>query len=474
MELHFCHVCGVSVPNATVDSGDARDDSGKVVCAEHRSAQSGSDDTAEGGDLELLFCANCRISVPVTDVRSGRARREYGSLHCAICTKADPGERAARREAVEAEMAADVEADDPVGPLRCTVCAAMVPHSHVVTGKALSEGDKVTCQNCRAAVVRVRASSGSGGGFARSAVMFLLVAGLAAGIGYGVGQMVDGMKSKTEDPLQGRVAMLEKSLDARFADMTARIPADTSGEQREATNRRLDRMTDDLELQLDAIRGELVGVRTELAKADVALEGRLSRLEGRLDEMSERVRDVASRPVPPPERADPPAGGGAEPPVEGGGMEAGGNGPVVPEVNAEVARLAKALLDSGEDSVRFPAANDLGWMGDPAAIPALSSALVNDKHFLVRRACARSLSQLRAWNATPYLIDALEDKEAYVAQQANFALREITTEDFDVTQDQSHAERRRKAKAARKWWEQNKDDPPEGVSLATADLIRDQ
>ena len=461
MELHFCTVCGYSIPNVEVESGAARGADGRLLCTEHRPAAVPSPRAAARDDdeLELLFCANCRVSVPVSDHRSGRARREYGSLLCAVCAKADPGTRAARREAVEAEMAADVEANDPVQARRCAVCSAAVPQSHIVTGKALVSGDSVTCEACRAASVR------TGGGFLRTLVLVVVVAAVAGGVGYVVGPLV--LQKDQVDPvapLQARVTGIE----TQIANLERR-PTDPAAGERRALAAELGKVRaavdEDVRDEIAALRSELAGVRSELAREDARGDQRLARLEAQVDEIMKSLAARANEPRPeppvvvPPDRprdSDPPAESGAEPPA----------------VNPEVVRLCKDLLESPEDGVRFPAANELGRLGDEAAIPALAHALVNDKHFLVRRACARSLNMLKAWLAVPALIAALEDKEAYVAQQANFALRSITGEDFDVTQDQSPSERKRRAKKAGKWWDDNKGSPPEGVSLHSADLIQ--
>ncbi len=481
MELHFCSVCGYSIPNSEVDSGAARGADDKLVCSEHRGSAEGgaskqaaasntavsgksgkSAQTASDDDVELLFCANCRVSIPLPDYRSGRARREYGSLLCGVCVKSDPGTRAARRDAVEAEMAADVEANDPVQTHRCAICSAAVPHSHIVTGKASLNGDRVTCEGCRAA------SIGSGGGFVKTFALVCVVAAVAGTIGYVVGPLMMGQQEDRVAPLQQRIAQLEAKLDTQLAS-----PVDTGADDRVklaeelASVRRL--LDEDLRGDVAALRNEMAGVRREFAREDARSDKRLTRLEGQIDEIVKNLTN-APREAPPQKeiRIDPPP---VEPPVVDEPPMDGGD-PTVPEVDPVVTRLCKDLLESPEDGVRFPAANELGRLKDEAAIPALADALVNDKHFLVRRACARSLNMLKAWYASPALIDALEDKEAYVAQQANFALRSITGQDFQVTQEQSPSERKRRAKKARKWWDANGESPPEGVSLHSAELVR--
>jgi hypothetical protein len=44
-------------------------------------------------------------------------------------------------------------------------------------------------------------------------------------------------------------------------------------------------------------------------------------------------------------------------------------------------------------------------------------------------------------------------------------LQNITGNDFGVTQDTPAGQRKTKASAAEKWWDKNKDHPPDGVSL---------
>jgi HEAT repeat protein len=140
--------------------------------------------------------------------------------------------------------------------------------------------------------------------------------------------------------------------------------------------------------------------------------------------------------------------------------------PTPTAVNPAVAGLCRDLLESSDDGVRFKAATELTVLKDPASIPALVKALGDDKHYFVRRGCARALGMIKAWFAVPALIKALEDHEVYVALMANIQLQNITGVDFGVTQDTPPGQRKTKAAAADKWWEKNKDKPPDGVCLA--------
>ena len=83
-------------------------------------------------------------------------------------------------------------------------------------------------------------------------------------------------------------------------------------------------------------------------------------------------------------------------------------------------------------------------------------ALRKDDDPFVRRACCRSLGELKAFEAIPALVDALSDGEEYVAKQASMVLREMSGQDFGYKQNQPKGERKKVADRARKWWEENK------------------
>ncbi len=470
MELHFCNECGISIPQAEIDSGVAAAPGGRTLCAEHRRGSGGLAATAtavSADEPELLFCANCRVSIPVGDVQSGRARREYGSLLCGVCAKADPGERAARREAVEAEMAADVEGGEAVATRHCSTCAAVVPYSQIVTGKAKLDGDRVVCERCRAS-----APAASGGSRAGTVVLVILLIAACAAAGF----LVTGMVTKQIDD---QAAEHDRDLENLRSDLNkvqlAALARPDDGEQtdklitaaRDLSDRKIAALREEMRSETASLRADLNALRAEHVKESQEVATRIARIEGQLAGLSELVKGLASRPAEAPPRTTPeppPGNGGAKQP------EQNPNPPPVAPPDPEVLRNIKDLQESPDDGVRFAAAQELMKRKDPAAIPALTRALVEDSHFLVRRTCGRSLGLMRAWNAVPALIRALEDKESYVAQQANTALFNVTGQDFGVTQDSSPRDRKTKATAATKWWEKNKDTPPEGVSLHPATM----
>ncbi len=468
MDLHFCSQCGISIPQSEIDAGSAKGANGKFYCSEHRGggvavATGVTPTPAEGAakpadEPELLFCANCQVSIPQSDLHSGRARREFGSLLCAGCSKADAGERAARREAVEAEMASDVRAGDPVVARRCSVCSAAVPYAQIASGKAKVDGARVVCERCHAAASLAPAGSGTGDGWLWN---FIAVFGIAAAgvLGFLGMQTYKSAKDALADGKSSRVEFERRmsDFDARLSD-AAKKAGEPGGVAASDFNR--------VDADLKNVRQEVDGLREAVQNGDVDLKQRVARLEGQVANLSDMVRGLAARspgaPVPPvvvekpPEKTSPPPDkpSAPEPPKKD-----------VPAVSPDVVKYCKDLAESGDDGIRFNAANELGRLKDPASIPALVKALGDDKHYFVRRACAGALSAMKAWNAVPALIKALEDREAYVALRANQALQNVTGNDFGVTQDTPAGQRKTKAAAAEKWWEKNKDHPPDGVCL---------
>jgi hypothetical protein len=477
MDLHFCSRCGISIPQSEIDQGAAAGAGGKYFCSEHRGGSSvavaehpldkvlaGFTSGVPGEDPELLFCANCRVSIPQDDSRSGRAHREFGSLLCAGCSKADPGERAARREAVEAEMAADVDAQDPVVARRCSVCSAAVPYGQIVTGKAKVEGNRVVCERCRAATAAAPGGEAKPSGLSPGLVIAIVVL-VAGGLGYFATQAwIDQKRTADRKASSDDARAVRADIEERFKaydDKVADALKKSSEPDKDAVAAR-----ERADAEVANLRQVISDLRADKAKSDAELAQRATKLEVEVEALKERIRDLASRPTaptpaaPPPEEKRPDAppatapAGPAAPPPKGDTIE------------PAVAKLCKVLLErQDDDGVRFAAARELTTLKDPAAIPSLVKALGDDKHYFVRRGCARALGVIKAWLAVPALIRALEDREVYVALAANIALQNVTGYDAGVTQDTPAGQRKTKAQAADKWWEKNKDHPPDGVSL---------
>ena len=482
MAEQFCGHCGVEIPTSEIASGASIGPAGEHHCSRHRGAavatavrgrgpgagvlsgagagaaaaglDSGRDSSVE--EEQLLFCSNCLVSIPQYDVRSGRARREYGSMLCAPCAKADPGERAARRESVEAEMRADMEEDDPV------VVAAPASRTRSVRHAPVGAGVSA------APVHTIERRGGSASSYLVVAGLFLLVGvGLANALIEPEVTEIPDLTTPRFQALEDRLLGIEERMDTAKLDADRQV-ADTNAEIRSLTKRVRSNQS---ELQL-ASDGALADFRAQISDASMDLSQRMAKSEGTVEQLAQQVNTLLTSTVNrAPEEVRDKSGGGSEGPSDPGGavkppVVKESTPPVAPPVaHPEVDRWVEELLNDDDSGTRFAAASRLGRSGDPRAIPSLARALVSDKNYLVKRACTTALKGLKAWNATPMLVKALEDKEASVAHAANAALLEITGKDFGVDWEQSLGERRRRARDARKWWEKNREKPPEGVSL---------
>lgn len=468
-ELHFCSQCGVSIPLSEVTSGAARaglaaGDS-RVLCGEHRPATAAApaaasaSTAAPSADFQLLFCANCSVSIPIDDERSGRAIREYGSLLCVACSRANPGERDRRRKAVELELADDApRLAPPSAPSPTTTSAAAPATSGPITRETRMPSG-------------VAPSNGGGGTSWGLVVLVVLASGAAGFFGWEYFQARGRQTKSSADASRDSAALsdrVQRALDA-FDQKIERHAED----MREANAQALEDLRKRMSEDLSALRGDLAGVRADLSAADSSLAQRIAKLEGQVGSMQGVLSGMASRqPEPPRDHTDGGGsgnnGGGAPtPPVaEGPAVPPGPDKPTAPDaVDPAVAKLVKDLLESKDAGVRFNAALGLATMKSPAAVGPLAKVCAEDEHVMVRRVAARALGDIRAWRAVPVLVQALEDREVYVAQQANFALQKITNQDFGVTLDSSARDRKTRAVTASKWWDKNKDAPPEGVCL---------
>ncbi|HEU4394178.1 MAG TPA: HEAT repeat domain-containing protein, partial [Planctomycetota bacterium] len=214
-----------------------------------------------------------------------------------------------------------------------------------------------------------------------------------------------------------------------------------------------------------------------------ALVDRVDETNARIDDIEDEIRALrgsaaGGRGLPAAEPAMPSAPAAAEemPPaeVEPDPAPAGGAapGPVAAKAPSDAVKRCVALLKDKEIGVRFAAALELGKIagkrapsGEGAATdtadfdyawPALALSLRKDDDAFVRRACARSLGEIKAWDAFPELAESLLDPEEYVALQASRVLKEMAGQDFGFRQNQAKADRKRVADRAKKWWEENK------------------
>ncbi|MCG3133540.1 MAG: hypothetical protein HMLKMBBP_00718 [Planctomycetes bacterium] len=471
MELYFCAQCGISIPLAQVTSGVALGPGGRHLCSDHRPAKAPAEKSAAekpgekpverpGGaaspsdEPQLLFCANCQISIPLDDERAGRAKREFGSLLCAPCSNADATERGRRKRTVEDALRLE---DTPSSP------TPGVSPSRSASGIVAPAG------------VGVPAPQASPAGNGVLVALLVLAVGATGFFGAEYVRNRRGVAGPTVAQLED----VRRQLGARVESLETELKRRTE-ELRGAQDTAAEAVRQKVEVEIANRKADLAETRSDFAGTDARFEKSITRIEGDLARMREDMERLAARAAeirtegPRPSDAPPGPGPGPVPPANGGAAGPSPEGPPTPPpggpttpapVNPQVAKLVKDLLEDKDAGNRFNAAVELGRILDRASIPALARACLTDEHLMVRRSCARGLGVLKAWNAVPVLIQALEDREAYVAQMANSALQLITQQDFGVTQETSPKDRRTKAQAVARWWAKAKDAPPEGVCL---------
>jgi HEAT repeat protein len=86
-------------------------------------------------------------------------------------------------------------------------------------------------------------------------------------------------------------------------------------------------------------------------------------------------------------------------------------------------------------------------------VEALVKVLRTDRDTFVRRAAARSLGEIGDREAAPALIEAVGDREFFVAVTAYRALTAISGQDFGFQEGLSAAEIEQVIERAKAWWE---------------------
>jgi len=471
-EIVFCERCGVSIPESEV--GRARQASGgRDLCPNclrpPREAE---------GDLRLYFCENCRVSIAVSDVLTGLARPDGAGYLCSVCSRATPAEKVARRTAVERELGAAgalgaSPRPAPPDPIYfCDVCTASIPAVHVATGRALVQAGRTICERCRHRADSARVHEPAGPGAIPLVAATLLAAAMGAG-GWAAWQEWGRADEPAGPTAEGEaLAALRRDLVRDRAAAAAAL-AEASAKS--------DRQIRALEAKAAAAADAAAEARKAAAArggASEALDDRLGEMDGRMDDIEAEIRSLrgeiaGTRGLPQEEAAPMPA---AEDPPPAPAAEAPGVPAVAPAVardpSDEIKRYV-ALLRDREVGVRFAAALELGKRAAkkaPAregaapesadfdyAWPALAQALRKDDDAFVRRACARSLGEIKAWDAFPDLCDALGDAEEFVALQSSRVIKELAGQEFGFRQNQAKTDRKRVSERAKKWWEENKD-----------------
>ena len=375
--------------------------------------------------MKIHFCDLCNESVPQSDLDQGRAFMRKGRVICAKCDQIMSGPSAAGT------------AKDPDTKIDLASKTALAPGAASARTLAGGQAERVR------GPVQYRVEGGGGliAGFL-SAVAVVLVAVVAVMLMDRVESVSTGLDgdlaavqrevSAAEEGLAERIAAMNevslqtaKNLDARFDALLA------DRQQRELDSQaRLDKLSTrigELAERLGSL-SETERSVTDQARSIAALQAGLTSLK--LD-IAQVAADLAARPVVVAEPAAP------EP-----------TGPLwLPLVDD---------LASANSGVRWNAVEDLGHTGDPAVVPHLIPVL-DDEDTFVRMAAARVLGDLGGNSAVGPLIDTLSDPAESVRDAAVSSLRQITGQNFRFDPLGKQADRTKRIRAWRDWWEkQNK------------------
>lgn len=390
--------------------------------------------------MKIFFCDLCNESVPQGDLDEGRAFLRKGRVVCATCDRlmsAQEAEQAQQSGAAggpfDGGAGGTGAAGDPGGGTATLTkpAAATAPAAAIAVQRELMRSD---------------AAQRSGSTGAWLAIVTLVFAAAAFALLVERITALETSMQEEDRALAGDVRQVTEELDATVAgvgsqsrDLELRV-ADRLEEARQHTDglvRELSAELGNARLELTRQSETIARLTTELAEARADgvrrhddTNGRVARAEEDLRYYAQRLSDLemaSLRPI----------AAGAAP-----GEPAG-----APAWQGLIADLASPLAGT-----RWQAVDALGETNDLAVVEHLIPVL-RDPDVFVRMAGARALMKLGAIDATPHLIDALEDPEAAVREAAFVALNELTGRDFKFDPLGSDADRAKRVKAWRDWWE---------------------
>lgn len=372
--------------------------------------------------MKIQFCDVCNESVPVADVDEGRAVLRNGRVVCARC-----------EAAMSASAALGSIAPAPQAAVELIVAPPRVLHPPP-------------------SLVPPAPRTASGAPLAVALAIVALLAALGGGF-----FLFDRLERRTRE-LEDELARVGASIDerARLASSglanEMRAANEGFGEVRGSVGdleRRLDESAKERAAAHDALRAEVEQLSARMVAIDT-VESALERHETELEDLTRlgstlraELDGVSDRMDEPVAAADP----AADP--------AAASAPGAADAPAWVSWLAD--LSSPDSGTRWQAVQSLGATGDPSVATHLLPML-GDSDIFVRMAAARILGELGAVDAIPGLIDALEDPEMSVREQAFVSLRKVSGQSLPFDPDGKDVDRAKRVKAWREWWDRARDE----------------
>ena len=342
----------------------------------------------------------------------------------------------------------------------CSICNESIPDGEFETGRAIQAGKRsqhVACGLKRAAEMNGPRSwlTSALALYAAGVATFFLVSMLSKPDEVAKAPEVpEIVEARLTDVVQESERRQVDLIDARLDRMQARLKRTFAEETLKEWQ---DRVASDLQKLDDRMLGYANKVHDRMTAIDSrlsAVESRLSRLmdwfqriQDQADQLERELAEARAQPVEQPKQPAP-----AEPVAQEPKKE-----PKNAEREAQVDKWIESLKDNNPEVV-FTATIELGKLKDARAVQPLMGILKSHRELWPRLGAATSLGDLRAPDAVPTLIDALQDKEELVRSAAANALRGITEQDFDYVQGLSRAERQRIQKRYRTWWRDHEDE----------------
>lgn len=476
MDIRFCEACEESIPDADFALGRARSVGGVHTCATClAAAQRPLAAAAPAGGIELRFCDACHESIPEADIALGKARSAAGRTTCAACLALERlgDTRPAAGGAAERVPALDLlppapSATRPGAPAVisfCSGCGQSIAPADLASGKAVSAQGRQLCPPCVARRLLAPAR--------RGAPLATLLALAALGVAGWL--LVERLRPA---PSAGVTPAVAEAIRAQSVQTLA--DARRAQEERLAALERQQGASGQQARSLETLRSDLQAL-AERAQADQASVGeRLERGETSLRTVDARVRQVydwlrelqarasgqpGSRSEPARTRpAEAPAPGPSAPSMPVPGSPAPSTpAPATPPAPVPAAPTADdsmlqhwvGLLKDPNAGIAFSATLKLAELKDLRAVGPLLAALKAHRDFYVRLGAADALRELKACDAVPGLVEALDDKDELVQTAAQQALIAITghQEPFQAGQPKNELKRAQKAWGA--WWKDN-------------------
>jgi hypothetical protein len=393
--------------------------------------------------MKIHFCDLCNESVPQSDLDGGRALMRKGRVICAKCDGLMSSSRDAG--ALDETLTGDVVhriVDESDTKIETASRTAMAPRSanDQTMGIGSQSTHETSIEGGRArGPVQYRVEGGGGlvAGFL-AAVAVVLVAVVA-------GMLMDRIEHVSIS-VHDKVANVQNDISAAEGDLVARLDdlkatsllsaqkLETRLEnflaQRESRDAETTERLQAMQALIDELDARLAGLtEAEIKVADhdralIALDSALANMRLEIAQLS---ADLEARPVVVAQPAAPAS--------------------LIPAWMA----LTEDLKDPNS-GVRWNKVADLGHTADPAVVPFIIPVL-QDVDTFVRMEAARVLGNFTETSAISPLIDTLDDQAEIVREAAVSSLRKITGENFRYDPQAKEAERTKRARAWRDWWD---------------------